>query len=567
MTPIHVLERSVAERIAAGEVIERPASVVKELVENSLDAGARAITVETEGAGLRLIRVTDDGEGIPADQVGLAFERFATSKIARVEDLERVTSYGFRGEALPSIAAVARVTLTTRTQDAISAVRVVVAGGVPQASGAHGAPPGTTVEVSALFYNTPARLKFLRSPAREQALLAEALQRAAMAHPEVAFRLVADGREAGWWPRTEPVQRVAELLGAGAAQDLIPVRGAVPAGAFHGWLGRPEHGRPNRTGAHLFVNRRPVQSALLRRAAEQGYAQLMPVGRFPACALFVEVDPAALDVNVHPRKMEVRFREESRLFGAVAHGVREALLSSPLIRQAGAGSAGPAVPGVPARGELLTLLHGVGEAAAREAGPAYGSAVPRRLPVLRPIGQLLNTYILAEGPDGLYMIDQHAAHERVLYERLIAARRRGSQVSQGLAVPLTVELAPSQMAMLIGHGDHFAQMGFEVESFGAGTAILRAVPATVPGVPGADLLLRAIGSLQEVGEGEDPLERITIATACHTAIRAGDRLSPESVSALLADLNAAEDPFTCFHGRPTIIALSREQIERWFLRG
>lgn len=288
MTPIHVLERSVAERIAAGEVIERPASVVKELVENSLDAGARAITVETEGAGLRLIRVTDDGEGIPADQVGLAFERFATSKIARVEDLERVTSYGFRGEALPSIAAVARVTLTTRTQDAISAVRVVVAGGVPQASGAHGAPPGTTVEVSALFYNTPARLKFLRSPAREQALLAEALQRAAMAHPEVAFRLVADGREAGWWPRTEPVQRVAELLGAGAAQDLIPVRGAVPAGAFHGWLGRPEHGRPNRTGQHLFVNRRPVQSALLRRAAEQGYAQLMPVGRFPACALFVE---------------------------------------------------------------------------------------------------------------------------------------------------------------------------------------------------------------------------------------------------------------------------------------
>lgn len=564
MTPIHVLERSVAERIAAGEVVERPASVVKELVENSLDAGARAITVETEGAGLRLIRVTDDGEGIPSDQVGLAFERFATSKITRVEDLERVTSYGFRGEALPSIAAVARVTLTTRTQDALSAVRVVAAGGALQASGAHGAPPGTTVEVSSLFYNTPARLKFLRSPAREQALLAEALQRAAMAHPGVAFRLVADGREAGWWPRTEPAQRVAELLGAGTAQDLIPVRDAVPVGTFHGWLGRPEHGRPNRTGAHLFVNRRPVQSALLRRAAEQGYAQLMPVGRYPAFALFVEADPAALDVNVHPRKMEVRFREESRLFGALARGVREALLSSPLVRQAGAG---PAVPGVPARGELLTLLPGVGEAAAREAGGVYGSVAPRRLPVLRPIGQLLNTYILAEGPDGLYMIDQHAAHERVLYERLIAARRRGSQVSQGLAVPLTVELAPSQMAILIGHGDHFAQMGFEVESFGAGTAILRAVPATVPGVPGADLLLRAVGSLQEDGEEEDPLERIAIATACHTAIRAGDRMSPESVAGLLADLNEAEDPFTCFHGRPTIIALSREQIERWFLRG
>jgi len=567
MKPIHVLERSVAERIAAGEVIERPASVVKELVENSLDAGARAVTVEVEGAGLRLIRVIDDGEGIPADQVDLAFERFATSKISSVEDLEQVTSYGFRGEALPSIAAVARVTLTACTRNAPNAVRISVAGGEIQATGAHGAPPGVTVEVNALFYNTPARLKFLRSPAREQALIAEALQRAAMAHPEVAFRLVADGRESGWWPRAEPVQRVAELLGAGFAQDLIPVRGAAPAGAFHGWLGRPEHGRPNRAGQHLFVNRRPVQSAMLRRATEQGYAQLMPVGRFPAFALFVDVYPAALDVNVHPRKMEVRFREESRLFGAVAHGVREALLSSPLIRQAGVGPVGPAVPGEPVQGELLTILPGMGETAAHEAGPIYGSAVPSRLPVLRPVGQLLNTYILAEGPDGLYLIDQHAAHERVLYERLIAARRQGSQVSQGLAIPLTVELSPPQMAMLVGHGDHFAQMGFEVEPFGAGTAILRAAPVLIPGVPGADLLLRAIGRLQEDGEGEDPQERIAIATACHTAIRAGDRLSPDAISALLADLNAAEDPFTCFHGRPTIIALSREQIERWFLRG
>lgn len=562
MTPILVLERSVAERIAAGEVIERPASVVKELVENSLDAGARTITVEAEGAGLRLIRVTDDGEGIAAEQVGLAFERFATSKIARVEDLERVTSYGFRGEALPSIAAVARVTLTTRTQDATSATRVVVIGGAHQSLGAHGAPPGTSVEVGALFYNTPARLKFLRSPAREQALLAEAVQRAAMAHPEVSFRLIVDGREAGRWPRAEPVQRVAELLGAGVAQDLIPVQGAVPDGAFRGWLGRPEHGRPNRTGQQLFVNRRPVHSAMLRRAAEQGYAQLMPVGRFPAFALFVDVDPAMLDVNVHPRKMEVRFREESRLFGALAHGVREALLLSPLIRHVAATT----VSSVPALGESLVLLTGAGEAAAREVGAAYGSAAPERLPLLRPIGQLLNTYILAEGPDGMYLIDQHAAHERVLYERLIAARRLGRQVSQGLAVPLTVDLAPSQMALLIGHGYHLTHMGFEVEPFGSGTAILRAVPVTVRGNPGADLLLRALESLQEEGE-EDPLERIAIATACHTAIRAGDRLGSEAILALLTDLNAAQDPFTCFHGRPTIIALSRGQIERWFLRG
>lgn len=563
MKRIQVLERSVAERIAAGEVIERPASVIKELLENSLDAGAHTITVESEGAGLRLIRVTDDGEGIPSDQVGLALERFATSKIACVEDLERVTSYGFRGEALPSIASVARVTLTTRTPDAPSAVRVTVAGGEIRTTGAHGAPPGTAVEVASLFYNTPARLKFLKSPAREQALLVEALQRAAMAHPEVTFRLVVDGRKAGWWPRAEPSQRVADLMGAGASLELIRVRGEIPDGVFHGWLGRPERGRPNRTGQHIFVNRRPVQSAMLRRAVEQGYAQLMPVGRFPTFALFVEVNPASLDVNVHPRKTEVRFREESRLFGAVAGGIREALLSSSLIRHA----SGPAVPRTPAAGESLALLPGGLETAAREAGPIYGSAARQRLPVLRPVGQLLGTYILAEGNDALYLVDQHAAHERILYERLIAARRRGSLVSQGLAVPLTVDLAPAQIALIISGSDHLAQMGFEVEPFGAGTVILRAVPAGIPGTPSADLLLRALGSLQEAREGEDPLERIAIATACHTAIRSGDSLTPEAISVLLTDLNAAEDPYTCFHGRPTIIALSREQIERWFLRG
>jgi len=569
VTAIRVLDRSVAERIAAGEVVERPASVVKELVENSLDAGARTVTVEAEGAGLRLIRVVDDGSGISVEDVPLAFERFATSKITRLEDLEQVQSYGFRGEALPSIAAVARATLTTRTADAGQATRAVLVGGTLEKVGAHGAPPGTTVEVTTLFFNTPARLKFLKSPAREQSLIAEAVQRAAMAHPDVAFTLMLDGREAGRWPRAAAVQRVSDLLGARSAGELIPLQGTVPAGAVTGWLGRPERSRPNRTGQYLFVNRRPVQSSLLRRAVEQGYAQLLPVGRFPVFALFVEVDPASVDVNIHPRKLEVRFKDEGHLFGAVARASREALLASPLVRQAagavaaaGIGDmAGSSRASSPAFESIPLTLE------AREAQQVYDPRAARALPLLRPVGQLLNTYVVAEGPDHVYLVDQHAAHERVLYERLLAARRKGGVTSQGLAVPATIELTPAQMALVVGHLDVLAQMGYAVEPFGARTVMLRAVPPRVTGRAPDDLFRRAIGALAEEGEGDETLERLTIATACHTAIRAGDRLTPDATAALLADLAATDDPFTCFHGRPTIIAVSRDQLERWFLRG
>ncbi len=576
MSPIRVLERSVAERIASGEVVERPASVVKELVENSLDARARTISVEIEGAGLRLIRVLDDGEGIQAGEVAVAFERFATSKIERLEDLERVRSYGFRGEALPSIAAVARLTLTTRAPSAAAATRAVVDGGTIKTIGAHGAPPGTTVEVATLFYNTPARLKFLKSPAREQALIAEAVQKAAMAHPDVAFRLVVDGREAVRWPRSTAPERAAGILGVGAPEELIGVDAAVPGGTARGRLTRPERARPGRTGQHVFVNNRPVHSGLLRRAVEQGYAQLLPVGRFPVFALFIDVDPASIDVNVHPRKLEIRFKDESRLFGAVAHAVRQALLASPLVRSATLSAlAGSAVLAsrFATPGEVALMPLGVDDplpaAAARETAAPYTAQSAGRLPTLRPLGQVLRMYLVAEGPDGLYVIDQHAAHERVLYERLLAARRRGGVTRQGLAVPLTVELPPSHLATLSGHRDQLEQLGFDIEPFGPRTALLRAVPAPAPTDPDG-LLHRALAALEGNGEGvgpPDPLERATIATACHTAIRAGDRMASEAIAALLADLAATEDPFTCFHGRPTIVVVPRGQLERWFLRG
>lgn len=575
MSAIRVLARSVAERIAAGEVVERPASVVKELIENSLDAGASSVTVEVEGAGLHLIRVLDDGEGIAAGDVPLAFQRFATSKIARLEDLDAVRSYGFRGEALPSIAAVARVALVTRTADAATATRAVVTGGTLERVEAHGAPRGTAVEVSTLFFNTPARLKFLKSAAREQALVADVVQRAAMAAPEVVFRLTFDGREAARWPvatgpaatgpRAMAGQRVADILTAGRGDDLVPVTGTVPTGTLRGWLARPERSRPNRAGQFLFVNDRPIQSAMLRRAVEQGYAQLVPVGRFPVFAIFLDVEPGQVDVNVHPRKLEVRVRDESRLFGAVVRVVRDGLLGSSLIRHApqpGSAARGGIVPGAGVGASVVPLML-----EAHEVGPAYPSGGPARLPVLRPIGQLLRTYILAEGPDGLYLVDQHAAHERVLYERLLAARRKGWVTSQGLAVPAAVELTPGQMALLAGYHDQLRLMGFEVEPFGSHTALVRALPTlTAAGAPD-DLLQRALAALDGEGEGDDPLERLTIATACHTAIRAGDPLSADGIASLLTDLAATEDPYTCFHGRPTVIAVSPGTLERWFLRG
>lgn len=563
MSRIRILEQSVAERIAAGEVVERPASVVKELVENSLDAVATSVTVEVEGAGLHLIRVLDDGEGIAASDVPLAFERFATSKITRLADLDGVRSFGFRGEALPSIAAVAHLTMITRADGAASATRASIAGGVLERVEAHGAPRGTTVEVRTLFFNTPARLKFLKSPAREQAVITDVVQRAAMAAPAVAFRLVLDGREAIRWPAAEPGQRVAEVLAGGRIDRLIAVRAHLQVGTLRGWLAQPVDSRPARTGQYLFVNRRPVHSTMLRRAVEQGYAQLLPAGRFPAFAVFLDVEPGQVDVNVHPRKAEVRFRDESRLFGAIARAVRDALLASPLVRQiapvmtrpSGLQSVGPVAAGA----ETLVLE-------AREAPAAYADGVSARLPALRPIGQLLNTYIVAEGSEGLYVVDQHAAHERIVYERLLAARRRGQMHSQGLVVPAAVDLAPAQMALLVGYTDHLRLAGFDVEPFGARTVLIRALPTAIPrGAPG-DLLARALAALDGEGEGSDPLERLTIATACHTAIRAGDPLSPAEIAALLADLATTDAPYTCFHGRPTLVAVSAAALERWFLR-
>ncbi len=573
MSRIRVLDRAVAERIAAGEVVERPAAVVKELVENSLDAGARVVTVEVERAGLRLIRVSDDGCGMDPEDAPLAVQRFATSKIFSVADLERVATYGFRGEALPSIAAVSRLELVTRPPTADGGTRVVVVGGGPPVVSAAGTAPGTVVTVTDLFANTPARRKFLKSPAREFALISDAVQRLALAAPTVTFRLRHDGREVLVYPAADPEDRLAQVLGRDLASAMLPVRGGGGEVAVGGWVVRPEHARAGRQVDYIFVGGRPVHSRMLSRAILQGYAELLPAGRFPTAAVFLWVDPSLVDVNVHPRKLEVRFTDEHRVFAAVVRAVREALGRPQGLRP---------VPAVPVGASGLPAAA-VGEARSRadpgarppEAPAAEAGAVaevqplyPRpagRLPPLRLVGQMLATYVLAEAPDGLVLVDQHAAHERVLYERLLREAGTGS-AAQLLALPVPVDLTASEMAVLDEFLPAATALGFLIEPFGETTVLVRGTPAVLSRGAPEDLVRRALGAMVDLHRGDEAVRRLAIATACHTAVRAGDVMTAEEMEALLRDLAATQDPFTCFHGRPTMVWVSRQTLEHWFLR-
>jgi DNA mismatch repair protein MutL len=549
---IRVLESWLADRIAAGEVVERPASVVKELVENALDAGARRITVEFSGGGFELVRVSDDGEGMDPEDACLCLRRFATSKLAAPEDLRRVRTLGFRGEALPAIAAVAQVEIVTC--DGHRATRVRAEGGWEPRAEPASAPRGTVVTVRRLFYNTPARRKFLRSVAREAALCLDAVERHALARPDVTFRVVRDGQEVAVWPEEEPLRRVARILRV-APGELLPAQLEAGSVRVRGFVAVPGLARRNRSGQYFFVNGRPVTSPLLSRAADQGARTVVFTGHYPVCALYLELPPESVDPNVHPRKLEVRFSDESRTFAVVERAVREAYRSRPLVRVV---EAGAAVAAPPARWEV------------REAAQlALGEEAPRRkLPRLRLLGQLANTYLLAESPEGLVVVDQHAAHERVLYERLMRDRAAGRS-AQVLASPVVVELGAAEAAAVAEVSGVLAELGLQVEPFGGGAVLVRSVPA-VAGRLHPEAVLRAC--LQEgvwdgvPVAGREAVERAASVVACHSAVRAGDVLAPEEMAALLEELERCEDPYTCFHGRPTLVVVPPERLEGWFLR-
>ncbi len=574
LPPIQVLPPSAAERIAAGEVVERPASVVKELVENSLDAGARRITVEVEGAGRRLVRVTDDGQGIPAGQAPLAFERFATSKIRSAADMARVETYGFRGEALPSIAAVARVTMVTRPRDEEAATRIVLAGGRREAAGPASRAEGTTVTVEDLFYNTPARRAFLKTDARETAAIIETVEALALAAPGVGFRLLVEVREVLWAPEEPFPTRARRILGPHLAEHLLDVDGSGGVAQITGVLGTPQVAQPRRTHQWFLVNGRAVRSPLLARALAEAFHTLVPEDRQPVAVLSVRVPPEAVDVNIHPRKAEVRFVHERALFADVVRQVQRVLHEAPLahvVSRAAGPLQAPVPPGAPGSAYPPPGGEAGRRGAVAEPGALWIPARPEAAgwPAIRLLGQCALTYLVGEAGGDLVLIDQHAAHERVLFERLMQRRATGGVEAQGLVAPAVVELSPPEAALLAELRPALGEVGFEVEPFGPRAVRLLAVPAIAAGRAPEELFracLTDLGDARGPHAAQDRVERLAIATACHTAIRAGDPLDGQTMRALLDDLARTRDPYSCFHGRPTMVRVPGRELERWFYR-
>jgi len=569
--PIRILSADVASKIAAGEVVERPASVVKELLENSLDAGATQIAIEVQGGGVRLIRVVDNGAGIPPEEVDLAFERFATSKVATADDLEGISSLGFRGEALPSIAAVSEVTMVTRSRDELSGIFVNIKDGAILEKAKRGCPPGTTVTVRNLFRNVPARLKFLKSASTENGHISNLVSQYSLAFPEVRFTLIIDGRTTFRSPGSGSLR---EVLGAVYGLDVAKAMLAIEAkeGAdpllpgITGFISPISLTRASRSYLSFFVNRRWVQSRMATYALEEAYHGLLMVGRHPIAVINISLLPQEVDVNVHPTKNEVRFRNERDIFSAVQKAVRATLTAQapmPTLDTLPQPQAAPAAP----TERLPAFDVRPGEAVAKSpvAVPPSAEPVAKSLPILRVVGQMANTYVIAEGPDGMYLIDQHAAHERVLFERIRNQRSRRAVEVQGLLQPVPVELTVRQQELLELQSEALSEYGFGIEHFGERTYLVRSVPAVLSGQNVAQSLVEVLDFLAE-GEKGDRREEIAISLACHGAVRAGQALSHEEMRDLIRQLEQAAQPRTCPHGRPTMIHLSASQLEKGFGR-
>jgi DNA mismatch repair protein MutL len=675
---IQLLDEKTANQIAAGEVVERPASVVKELVENSLDAGATRVVAEVEGGGRDLIRITDDGSGMPPEDARLSLLRHATSKIRTADDLLLVNTMGFRGEAIPSIASVSRFELVTREPDQLAGYRILVEGGKTVEEGEFGAPPGTRITVRDLFFNVPARLKYLKTNATELGQIGDMLTRLAMANPGVAMRFHSGQTQVFATPGTGQLLDVlTALLGREVVKELLPVRFEDGHARVWGYVGRPGAARAGRNHQYFFVNRRAIKTIQVRYAMEEAYAHLLPNGRYPVCVLFIEVEPREVDVNVHPAKAEVRFERERDVRGAVYKATREALgahllipgttvspdgevavpdrageraaseagapagtgwvppgatrpgqgggrvITPPPWLTAGVGGGGEAAaPAGPrqvsfrfdgaktnnqtaaeptatfelppgglqaileqrARGEVPTLAVAPQAVAGAESGeapgepelpwaeshaPATGAALIR---MLRPLGQVHRSYILCDGPEGLYVIDQHAAHERVFFERLLGAAQEASAPVQPLLFPLALDLTPIQLALWQENAAIFAESGFEADHFGGSTLLIKGVPAGLGEAHTARLVCDFLDRLQEnrVPPGVTVVERrqrvLAAMAACKSAIKARDALQPEDIQALMADLAACQSPHTCPHGRPTVICIGISELEKRFKR-
>ena len=562
---ITILPATVADGIAAGEVVDRPAAVVKELVENAIDAGASRIQVRIEAAGQGLIEVVDDGEGMAPVDLPLAFLRHATSKIRSLDDLRTIRTLGFRGEALASIAAVARVEAVSRPRDGGEGYRVLVEGGSQIAAGPAGSPVGTRVSVSRLFFNTPARLKFLKQPATETAVIVRLVGELALANPTVGIILDVDIRRVLETPGTGDRRAAfAAVYDAPTAASML----AVDDGIVAGLISPPALHRASRGHVVILLNGRRIHHRNLAFAVEQAYLGLRQPDRFPLAVLDLRVDPAEVDVNVHPTKREVRFRNEGAIFGAVERACYHALRQSPIYELQSA-TGGPLLElretsshpsPLPQAGE------GIESQEARWTEGVEGRDVGPRLPPLEYIGQLLRGYLVAEAPRAVVLIDQHAAHERVLFDRIVRRLEQRQPSSQLLLIPHVLDLTPGQIAAFEEHESWLDTLGFEGERFGPHTIRVRAAPAEMPEGRVGRVLELLLTDLLGERTPDRRLRETAAMLACHSAVRFGDAMTPESARQLLSSLAATEEPISCPHGRPTTLILPDDQLRRLFKR-
>jgi DNA mismatch repair protein MutL len=609
--PIHILPPNLVSQIAAGEVVERPASVVKELIENAIDAGATDVTIETRDGGRSFMRVSDNGSGIPANEVELAFSRHATSKLATADDLSHIRTLGFRGEALASIGSVAKVTCITRARAESVGTRLIVEGDTAIERAPIGAPAGTVVTVENLFYSVPARLKFLKSDTTERRQIDTLISRYALAYPSIRFSLIHAGRTSLQTTGNGSLEDVLiAVYGHEAAEQMIPVSSSGDGGSspgeearvtVSGFVSPPALSRATRSDMTIFVNGRWVQDRSLNAAVLQAYHTLLMVGRFPLCILRVEVNPEDVDVNVHPAKTEVRFRSNDAVFRVMQRTVRRTLIDHAPIPQVQAPP--PTSAWQPsfdahaalaaARLEQLRSLQPVDRAASQsvdwdlrnqdqaargEEGSTLSAPLPvtdpqfpitgHQLPPLRVVGQIGATYIIAEGPEGMYLIDQHAAHERVLYEKFMAEKTAHQLVVQNLLDPIPIEFSPDESALIEEHLDVLHAIGLQLEPFGGHTWLIRGVPAVLIN---DDLRIAMSELVADLMAGDLPFaaneEAKLITRVCkRAAVKGGQVLSPQEMSELIYQLERCASPRTCPHGRPTLIHFSASQMAREFGR-
>ncbi len=631
---IQVLDQHTIDKIAAGEVVERPASVVKELVENSIDSGATAITVEIKEGGISFIRITDNGCGIPADQVQTAFLRHATSKITRIEDLLTASSLGFRGEALSSIAAVGQVELITKTGDSLTGIRYEIHGGVEKTREEIGCPEGTTIIIRNLFYNTPARRKFLKTAMTEGSYVSELVEQIAMSRPDISFKFVQNGQNKLNTSGNGSLKDILyHIYGRDIAANLLPIEVSRDGMTLSGYVAKPYISRGNRSFEHYFVNGRYIKSPVITRAIEEAYKTFVMIHKFPLVALYITVDSHLLDVNVHPRKMEMRYSRNDELYQFLFEEIRHVLLKKELIPEVHQGNQKASAPAehstrsVPEpfevqrkQQETPKSIYGLSNApetsipssaplpqtpsfdrkltpeepeaevpntaqktVVQEPSDTYtvkpvvqeqlslfssGFMTEEARPKHRLIGQLFRTYWLIEYEHNLFIMDQHAAHEKVLYEKLMKQYQNREIVSQQVNPPLVISVNPRQQEVLRENQTFFEHIGFQMENFGGKEYMLRAVPLETYGLAAQDIFIDFIDSLADEGPHLNmDLFIYKIATmACKAAVKGNMTLSTKEADALIDQLLQLENPYNCPHGRPTIIAMTETELEKKFKR-